>query len=125
MPIPLNDHGPRIGVSRNGAYDPNRFKPDELFAVASALQEILLIEDDYAVIYGVVHIVDLTDSTMQHLLQVTPSLMKKLSTYSEEAVPLRNKATHFLNGPTGFHSFFHMLKPLLSSKQQNRASTFF
>lgn len=90
--------------------------------VFQAWNEIIMWEDDYAVVNGFVHIADLKDWTKKHFFQVTPSLMKKMTVYSEEAIPLRPKASHFIHAPSIFESLFNMIKPMMSEKQLNRVS---
>lgn len=92
----------------------------EVSQVIHALQEIAILEDDYANINGVVVIIDVSKATTAHFFQVTPSQIKKTTSYSEEALPMRQKASHFLNMPPGFEPLFNVFKPMLSQKQQER-----
>lgn len=110
---------------RNGIYDPNQYDFVDLMRVGQAFNEILMWEDDYAIVNGFVHIADLKDWTKQHFFQFTPSLMKKATVYSEEAMPLRPKASHVINAPSIFESLFNMFKPMMSEKQLNRVSYFY
>lgn len=120
LPTPLNGNGPRIGIMRSGLYSTDKYNAEDIMRVASVLQEILLIEDDYANINGVVFIGDMEKATMAHFFQMTPSIMKKMTVFSEEAIPLRPKASHFVNTPAGFEPVFNMVKPMMSEKQQKR-----
>lgn len=122
LPIPLNDNGPRIGIMRMGLYPAGKYTIEEVMMVACALQEILLLEDDYANVNGVIFIGDFEKATMAHMFQMTPSVSKKMTVFSEEAVPLRPKASHFINTPAGFEPVFNMIKPMMSEKQQKRVS---
>ncbi|XP_061395849.1 alpha-tocopherol transfer protein-like [Musca vetustissima] len=120
LPTPLNETGPRILLIRNGCYDPSKYNFADIMRVAQACNEILMWEDDYAIVNGFVHIMDLKGWTKEHFFQVTPSLMKKMTVYSEEAMPLRPKASHAINAPSIFESVFNMLKPMMSKKQVDR-----
>lgn len=120
LPTPLNGNGPRVGIMRSGLYSTDKYNAEDIMRVASVLQEILLIEDDYANINGVVFIGDMEKATMAHFFQMTPSIMKKMTVFSEEAIPLRPKASHFVNTPSGFEPVFNMVKPMMSEKQQKR-----
>lgn len=122
MPTPLNETGPRIMLIRNGCYDPNQADFADIMRVAQACNEILMWEDDYAIVNGFIHLMDMKGWTKQHFFQVTPSLMKKMTVYSEEAMPLRPKASHVINAPSIFESVFNMLKPMMSKKQVDRVS---
>lgn len=122
LPNPLNETGPRICVMRSGLYAADIYSIEEIMAVANAVQEMLMLDDDYATINGVVFIGDFEKATMAHMFQMTPGVMKKMAVFSEEAVPLRPKSSHFINTPSGFDTVFNMVKPMLSQKQQNRVS---
>ncbi|XP_075166391.1 alpha-tocopherol transfer protein-like [Haematobia irritans] len=120
LPTPVNETGPRIMLVRNGCYDPEKYNFADMMRVFQALNEILLWEDDYAIVNGFVHIADLKDWSKKHFFQITPGLMKKMTVYSEEAMPLRPKASHMINAPSIFESLFNMVKPMMSEKQLNR-----
>lgn len=124
MPTPLNETGPRIMLIRNGIYDPNQYDFMDLMRVGQAFNEILMWEDDHAIVNGFVHIGDLKGWTKQHFFQFTPSLMKKITVYSEQAMPLRPKSSHMINAPSIFESLFNVFKPMMSEKQLNRVSFF-
>lgn len=120
LPTPLNDNGPRVMVMRLGLYPPEKYSLEEVMSVACAMQEVLMLEDDYANVNGVVCVADFEHTTLAHMFQMTPTIAKKMTVFSEEALPLRPKANHFINTPTGFEQIFNMLKPMMSEKQQKR-----
>uniref|UniRef100_A0A1I8PNA3 CRAL-TRIO domain-containing protein n=1 Tax=Stomoxys calcitrans TaxID=35570 RepID=A0A1I8PNA3_STOCA len=120
LPTPLHGNGPRIGIMRSGLYSTDKYTVEDVMQVASALQEIILLEDDYASINGVVFIGDMEKATMAHFFQMTPAIMKKMTVFSEQAIPLRPKASHFINTPSGFEPVFNMVKPMMSAKHQSR-----
>lgn len=120
LPTPLNHVGPRIILKRIGAYDPGKYKVEEIFQMSSALQDITLLEDDCAMVHGVVGILDASQISLAHMTQMTPALMKRVSVYSEDAVPMRMRATHIINATSAFERVFNMVKPLMSAKKQQR-----
>ncbi|KNC21669.1 hypothetical protein FF38_09802 [Lucilia cuprina] len=124
LPTPLNETGPRIMLVRNGIYDPHKYDFMDIMRVGQAFNEILMWEDDYAIVNGFVHIADLKDWSKEHFFQATPSVMKKITVYSEEAMPLRPKASHIINAPSIFESVFNIFKPMMSEKQLNRMTIY-
>lgn len=122
MPQPLNGTGPRILYVRTGRYPTEKFSFADVMCIANAMQEICMWEDDYFVICGYVQILDMKDYSAAHMLQMTPTVVKKMSTFAEDAVPLRQRAIHIINMPAGFEKVFNMLKPLMPLKQQERVS---
>ncbi|XP_030380155.1 alpha-tocopherol transfer protein-like [Scaptodrosophila lebanonensis] len=120
LPKPLNDNGPRLAIMRSGLYSVDKYHIMDVMRVAQAMQEIAMMEDDYAIIKGVIFIMDMKGATPGHLFQMTPGMAKKMTVFSEEAVPLRPKAQHFIHTIPGFEQIFNMFKPMLSKKLQGR-----
>uniref|UniRef100_A0A0K8UE77 Alpha-tocopherol transfer protein n=1 Tax=Bactrocera latifrons TaxID=174628 RepID=A0A0K8UE77_BACLA len=122
LPKPLHEHGARIILIRQGALPADKYTIEHFIRAASHLQEIIIREDDHAIISGMISIVDIEDCTTGHVMQMTPSVMKKMSVHAEEAVPLRPKQQHFIHTPSGFETVFNAMRPFMSKKQQNRIS---
>lgn len=120
LPNPLPNNGPRIALIRMGAYNPDEYNFVEVNRAGSLMGQIVLNEDDHAIMNGVIHIMDLSNVKMGHFTQMTPSFAKKMTVYQEEALPMRTKGTHFINTPGGFDKIFNMFKPMMSKKQQSR-----
>ncbi|SPP84770.1 alpha-tocopherol transfer protein [Drosophila guanche] len=120
LPRPLNDNGPRIALLRQAMYDPSVYTFQEVNHAAGLMQQIMLNEDDVAIVNGMISILDLANVTTGHFLHMTPSFAKKMTVFQEEALPLRPQGVHFINTPAGFETIFNMFKPMLSKKQQGR-----
>ncbi|XP_073847850.1 alpha-tocopherol transfer protein-like [Musca autumnalis] len=120
LPTPLHGNGPRIGIMRDGVYPADQFRIEDVMRLVHAMQDIIMLEDDYAILQGAIFIGDFEKSSLAHLMQLTPSIMKKMTVFSEEAVPLRPKAQHFINTIAGFEPVFNMVKLMMSKKQQSR-----
>ncbi|XP_017017793.1 alpha-tocopherol transfer protein [Drosophila kikkawai] len=120
LPRPLNDNGPRLALIRMAAYDPDKYTFQEVNRASALMQQIMLDEDDVAIVNGMISILDLANVTTGHFLQMTPSFAKKMTVFQEEALPLRPQGIHFINTPNGFETIFNMIKPMMSKKQQGR-----
>uniref|UniRef100_A0A1A9W9W7 CRAL-TRIO domain-containing protein n=1 Tax=Glossina brevipalpis TaxID=37001 RepID=A0A1A9W9W7_9MUSC len=120
LPIPLHDNGPRILLFRNGLASAEKYNVEDVWAVFHVLQDILMLEDDYAVVNGLVMVGDFKEYTLAHVLQNTPILIKKWITYNHEAIPLRVKSTHIAFAPKIFDTLYNIGKPMLPLKQQRR-----
>ncbi|XP_075168436.1 alpha-tocopherol transfer protein-like [Haematobia irritans] len=120
LPTPLNENGPRICVMRLGLYSPEKYTGEDVIQYFFTMQEMMLLEDDYSNVNGVVFICDFANATLTQFFQMTPSLAKKMTVFSEEAMPVRPKGQHFVNTPVGFEPVFNMIKPMMSAKQQSR-----
>ncbi|KAM7345449.1 alpha-tocopherol transfer protein-like [Cochliomyia hominivorax] len=120
LPTPLHNTGPRLIYVRAGHYPCEKYNFSDIMAVSNALQELCLREDDYCVINGYIQILDMSEYSAGHILQMTPAVVKKMNTFAEDALPLRQRAIHIINTPEGFCKVYNMFKPLLLLKQQKR-----
>lgn len=90
--------------------------------LANGTHEMSMREDDYCVVNGYVQILDMANYTTSHALQMTPTVVKKMSTFAEDATPLRQRAVHVINAPASLEKLFNMIKTFLPVKQQERVS---
>ena len=123
LPTPLHENGPRIMFMRNGIVSPAKYSFEVVGRLLAAMQEIMLLEDDHANVQGIVLIVDMLGSNASHMLMWTPSNMRKMTVFSEEALPLRFKANHFYNAPSLAEPVFNLIKGMLTKKVQSRVRT--
>jgi hypothetical protein len=81
LPLPLPDEqGRRVVLLRIGVHNPEQVKVADLFKVNMMIMDVLLEEDDRAVICGTVFITDHSNVTLSHLAQYSPSFAKKTTT---------------------------------------------
>ncbi|XP_065367110.1 alpha-tocopherol transfer protein-like [Calliphora vicina] len=121
LPTPLNETGPRLMLMRSGSYNPSEYDFVEIMRVYQAACEISLMEDDNLIVSGYTHIMDLTDWSKEHFFQMNFNVMKKLTVFSEEAVPIRPKGFIAINSPSIFEGFYNLVKPMMSEKQVKRS----
>uniref|UniRef100_A0A1B0G0L4 CRAL-TRIO domain-containing protein n=1 Tax=Glossina morsitans morsitans TaxID=37546 RepID=A0A1B0G0L4_GLOMM len=119
LPTPLHDNGPRILLIRTGVYPAGKYSLDELLVVYIALQDILMLEDDNAVIKGLIIICDFKTFTISHCFYLNPIKLKRLIAFSDEALATRIKSAQNIYTPKAFEFFYRLVKPLLA-KQQKR-----
>ncbi|XP_063529989.1 retinol-binding protein pinta-like [Cydia strobilella] len=111
---------PKVSIIRPGRYDPDKFTISEVLSVSNTIEKIMYLEDDDAVVSGVMAVIDLEGVTMGHFLQMTPLQMKKITVVGQDATPFRMKGVHYLNTPTGFETIFNAMKALLNEKNKSR-----
>jgi hypothetical protein len=122
LPLPVLEtpDSPRIFLIRTGIFDPNEFTIVDVFKVAEMMRDILLLEDDNCMIAGNITIVDFKGITRTHLLQLNPTLIKKLSMLNQEGSPFRQKGFHFTNVPPSFEMVLNMFKTMLTGMNRNK-----
>lgn len=111
---------PAVIIIRPGSYDPNKYHTSEIAAVNNVLQEIAFYENDTLVIAGGRAIIDLEGVNTSHFMQMTPSVVKKMTVMSQDAAPLRMKGAHYINTPAGFETVYNIFKAFLNEKNRNR-----
>ncbi|EDV97109.1 alpha-tocopherol transfer protein [Drosophila grimshawi] len=122
LPIPLHDNGPRIIYVRPGCYAADKYSFEEIIAIGHGLTGITLYNDDYAVIHGFLFVLDFSNYTPAHMVQMTPSTAKKMSVFGQDAMPVRDKGRHMINTNAVFELSFNAIRSILPTKEQNRIS---
>lgn len=122
LPNTITPDGPRIMLIRPGRYDPQKYSIEDVFRVNSHFMDILLQEDDNMVVAGQMGIIDLSNCTMAHFLQMSPSTVKRITVLSQDASPLRLKGFHYVHTPSGFEMVFNLFKKFLNEKNRNRVN---
>ncbi|XP_019890833.1 alpha-tocopherol transfer protein-like [Musca domestica] len=119
LPTPLNENGPRILFYQYN-YDPDKMSIEDIYLPTSAMLELTLLNDPYAGIHGFVYIFDFEKLTARHLLQLTPSICKRVVTYLEKSLPLRVRGVYFINIPAAAQPILKFTISLCSEKIQKK-----
>jgi hypothetical protein len=83
LPLPLpDDHGRFLILMRNGVFPPET-KFEDVFKANMMILDILFEENDRLVICGTVNVMDHGKSTLAHMVQMTPAIVKKTTTVFE------------------------------------------
>ncbi|XP_075168387.1 clavesin-2-like [Haematobia irritans] len=112
---PLNDNGPRIFMVRYN-YSSEEYHAVGLFRYAATLFELYLLNDPYFVINGVIIVLDFTEATTGHLMQVSLNVAKQFATFYEKAFPVRVKHILLINVPKFVQQFLNFVLPHLPEK---------
>ncbi|XP_075169008.1 alpha-tocopherol transfer protein-like isoform X1 [Haematobia irritans] len=118
LPKPIHENGPRIIFIRMN-FKTDEFNASHFLQYNTALNEILLVDDPYACIYGILYVVDLSQAKIDHMLLITPTVLKKAVTFYENTLPLRIKGICAINIPTLLLTICEMLVQHLPKKLQN------
>uniref|UniRef100_A0A182PGB9 CRAL-TRIO domain-containing protein n=1 Tax=Anopheles epiroticus TaxID=199890 RepID=A0A182PGB9_9DIPT len=120
LPNTVTPDGPRIILVRPGVYDPSKYTIQEVFRYNTMMTDIMMKEDDNLIVAGQMGILDLSNCTMAHFLQFSPTFVKKATMWSQEGSPLRQKGFHYVNTPSGFEVVYNMFKSFLNEKNRSR-----
>ena len=97
LPRPLNENGARIYFMKfDGDIAKGLIDIEELYIVTNAMHEIIMMEDPYACINGIIYIMDLKEITINAISKFTPSFFRKVVQFYEKSLPLRIKGIHFI-----------------------------
>lgn len=124
--IPLPDlespDGPRYFLIRPGAYDPSKYSIEDIIKVSTMIGDLMLNEDDNYIVAGQIGIVDFTGVTISHFLQFNPTFIKKMTMLQQDAAPIRQKASHFVNMPAIALTVFNIFQSFANEKNKQRVS---
>ncbi|KAG5673221.1 hypothetical protein PVAND_003285 [Polypedilum vanderplanki] len=121
LPLPVDESKiePRVILTRLGHYDTNRFSFLEIMKVSYLMGDITLRDSDVTVIAGHVNVVDLRNCGLNLMSQITPTVIKKLSSLLEP-FPIRIKAIHLVYPPRAIDTAFRVLNSVAHEKVRNR-----
>lgn len=117
LPRPLNDNGARIyfikfeGDIAKGLKDLNKF-----YSVIMAMHEIMIMEDPYVCINGIIYIIDLKDITPDFGTKFSTPFLLKMAQFYEYSLPLYVKSINYINTPTFYYGALDIIKKLFSEK---------
>lgn len=81
LPLSVRDaEGRGIMLLRVGPSDPSKVKIQTMMKVNFMMLDIMLLEDDQTTICGTVNLMDFDKVTLGHMVQMTPSVAKKMTT---------------------------------------------
>lgn len=116
--------GPAILFYRKGIFDPFSANTYDIFKYFFIVLDILINENDNLGISGLIVVNDMKDVTYTHMALFTPGLAKKVSMAVQEGYPLKFKGVNFFNTPSGFDTFFTLLKSVVNEKLRKRVCIF-
>ena len=80
LPLPLpDDQGRTVILARNGVFPPD-VKVVDWIRANLMMQDIILEENDRMIICGAVNVMDHENANLSLIVQMTPAIMKKMST---------------------------------------------
>lgn len=112
--------GPRYFLVRPGCYDPSKYTIEDIIKVSTMIGEMMMREDDNFVIAGQIGILDFTGVSMGHFLQFSPGFIKKMTMIQQDAMPIRQKASHFVNMPSIALTVFNIFQSFTNEKNKKR-----
>ncbi|KAF5280970.1 hypothetical protein FQR65_LT14894 [Abscondita terminalis] len=119
LPEPNYD-GAKIIVWNMGVCNPDTMPYLNLVKVGNMVIDILMNEDDNAVISGIHVWVDLKNCSLKYATQFTPSHIKKHLQIIEKGFPLRIKGFHVSNCPPVLEFAYNLVKSLSTMKAIKR-----
>jgi len=119
LPKPEKYNSSRVMLIRY-VYDPQKVGIEDIMKVSYMINDISMMDDDYAIVCGQTIIIDLKGLSLAHVGQCTPSVIKKMTHSIQEAYPVRQKGIHFVNPSSIFDACFKIFYNFMSSKIRKR-----
>lgn len=126
LPLPqtVTPDGPRVILMRLGVIDPNTTEGtiEDVFRVQAMYFALCTRDDDNMVVAGQTSVMDMRNVTMAHMLQMSPSLMKKVGLLAQDANPLRQKGMHYINMSSALEGLLNLFRKFFNEKMTSRVS---
>lgn len=124
LPLPNieSPDGPRYFLIRPGSYDAGKFNIEDIIKVSTMVNDLMMQEDDNYIIAGQIGILDFTGVSLSHFLQFSPTFIKKMTMLQQDAAPIRQKASHFVNMPAIALTVFNLFQSFANEKNKQRVS---
>lgn len=122
LPLPVleSPDSPRYFLVRPGAYDPSEYSITDIIKVSTMINDLMMHEDDNYCIAGQVGILDFSGVSVSHFLQFNPTFIKKMTMLQQDATPIRQKASHFVNMPAIALTVFNIFQSFTNEKNKKR-----
>lgn len=127
LPLPNLEtpDGPRYFLIRTGCYDASKYKVEDIIKISTMIGELMMRDDDNFAIAGQIGILDFSGCSMSHFLQFNPTFIKKMTMLQQDAMPVRQKASHFVNMPSIALTVFGIFQSFTNEKNKKRVKIFF
>ncbi|XP_062701989.1 retinol-binding protein pinta isoform X2 [Aedes albopictus] len=120
--LPLKDKdicNRQVVIIRTAAHNPKYHAQDNVFKVDKMILDLLLYLDETISIYGIVAVFDMKNVTLNHALQLPPSLVKR-TVESWENYPCRPQLLEFVNAPIHVNIVLNVFRSFMSTKMKSR-----
>jgi hypothetical protein len=121
LPLPADESksDPRIILTRVGGCDFSKYSLIDVIKVTYFYSDMAILHSDVTIVSGIVSILDLRGCGMSVITQVTPSLIKKLSSLLGP-FPVLIKAVHLVHPPRAITAAYNMFLNVCHEKLRNR-----
>ncbi|XP_062536289.1 retinol-binding protein pinta [Armigeres subalbatus] len=120
LPLRQKDiHNRQVVIIRTAAHNPKYHSQDNVFKVDKMVLDLLLHLDETISIYGIVAVFDMKNVTLNHALQLPPSLVKR-TVESWENYPCRPQLLEFVNAPIHVNFVLNVFRSFMSTKMKSR-----
>ncbi|XP_066145599.1 retinol-binding protein pinta [Euwallacea fornicatus] len=124
VPLKKYHENKMVVIIRTTAHDPKRHKWDEVFKVGKMILDIACLESEYAQIYGIIALFDMTGMSFSHYRTMTPSIIKN-AVFAWQNYHVRPKQLEFINSPTYINIALNIFKSFMTEKMKNRVKVHF
>lgn len=120
LPLKEKDiYNRQVVIIRTAAHNPKYHTQDNVFKVDKMILDLLLHLDETISVYGIVAVFDMKNVTLNHALQLPPSLVKR-TVESWENYPCRPQLLEFVNAPIHVNIVLNVFRSFMSTKMKSR-----
>lgn len=111
-------------IVRTAAHDPKRHTLDDVCKVGHMILDIACLENEYAQIFGLIAIFDMSGMSFAHYRGITPSFIKK-TVFAFQNYHAQPKKLECVSAPTYINIAITIFKSFMTEKMRNRVKVHF
>lgn len=117
LPRPINENGARVYFMKfDGDVGKGLVNLDHIYSVFWAMHEVMIMEDPYVCINGVIYIADIKDINKDFVPLFSANLLQKIQHFFKYSSPFYVRSVNFINTPEYFHCAVDILQKVFSEK---------
>ncbi|XP_068204372.1 alpha-tocopherol transfer protein-like isoform X8 [Palaemon carinicauda] len=121
LPLPrIEPSQALIVLGRPSIRDPYSSTMDDAAKAILLMCDLLIEEDEAAIITGIDVLMDSGTMTLAHASQLSLTVIKKAAIVMQEGYPMRPKGLNYINTPAAFDTVFNIFKSFMKEKMKKR-----
>ncbi|XP_015585514.1 retinol-binding protein pinta [Cephus cinctus] len=116
----VDSEGRMVILIRVAVHDPIKHKQANVFKAGKMILDVAIKQNEMVSLHGVKVVFDLNGVTLNHALQMPPSVVKRLVHSWQGCYPMRIQSMDFVNAPIYVNVVLNVFKQFMSHKLRKR-----
>ncbi|XP_076164305.1 retinol-binding protein pinta isoform X2 [Ptiloglossa arizonensis] len=120
----LDNEGRMVVIIRAAAHTPSRHTMSDMLKAALMTLDLALKEHEMVTVHGITAILDIGGMTYEHVIQLSPSVIKSLVHAWQGCYPVRIHSLNFINAQRFVNVVLNIFRSFMNSKLKNRVHVY-